>query len=96
MDITLIIELIAAIVVAYLLVKFIVSPAIKIIAGIIVFIILLYILQKFFGFNFDKLLSPLGISVPFSLDWIFDPIDYIVNQITAFFHAIFKNIPIKK
>jgi hypothetical protein len=96
-DFTSLIIIVVAIVVAYFFIKFIVSPIIKIITGIIFFLILIYFLQKF-GFNFNKILSPFGISLDLNnwiqnFYWVLNPINYLINQALLFFHFIWQNIP---
>lgn len=97
-DLTSLIEIIAAIAVVYFFLKFIVSPVLKIIFGVIVFIILIYILQKFLGFDTDKVLATFGISFNFdrwavSLNWILAPINYYIGQAKVFLNYIWVNFP---
>lgn len=53
-----IITIIAVLVIIYLLIKFIISPLIKIITGIVVILIALYILNRFFSFSFNQIIGP--------------------------------------
>ena len=97
MDITSIIEIIVAVLVVFFLIKFIVSPIIKIFVGIISVLILFYILQKYFGFDIDKVLSPFGISLNMNnwgqgFNWILSPINYFADQIKIFINFIWENI----
>lgn len=55
-----IITIIAVLVLIYLIIKFIISPIIKIITGIIVILIALYVLNKFFSISFNAILGPLS------------------------------------
>ena len=75
MDINSLIALVVAFAAIYFFIKFIVSPLLRIIFGIIIFLAAIYFLQRFFGFNFDQLLAPLHLS------WILKPIDFCINQI---------------
>jgi len=97
MDITLFIAIIVAIIAIYLFIKFIVSPILRIVFGIIIFLVLIYILQRFLGFNLNHILAPFGIS--FSPDWesifgwLLKPINYFTDQIKSFLTFIWHNIP---
>ena len=98
MDFTSFIEIIVAIIAAYFLLKFIVSPVIKIIFGIIIIIFLIYLFQRFFSFNIDKVLTPFGISLNLTqwnsiFNWILEPINYYLDQAKNFLFSIFNNLP---
>ena len=98
MDFTSLIEIIVAIFVIYFFIKLIVSPVIKIILGIIIFLVFIYILQKFFGFNLNQVLTPFGISFNSSkwglgLNWLLGPINYFIEQIKTFLSFIWGNFP---
>jgi len=98
MDITTIIEIIIAVFVVFIFVKFIVSPFIKILLGIIIFLFLLYLLQRFFGFNIDNALASFGISLDLNkwvvkFNWIFSPANYYIDQARNFANYIWNNIP---
>jgi len=100
MDLTSLIEIVVVIVVAYFFIRFIVSPFIKIILGVLAFLILIYLLQRFLGFNFDKVLADLGVSSflnkwGLNINWILNPINYFMNYIKNFIDPILQNI-IKK
>lgn len=90
MEITSIIAIAVAIVVIYFFIKLVISPAIKAVGGIILFLAALYILQKYFNLDIDRILSPFGITLNLSklisgLGWIFDPIVYYINKIISLF-----------
>ena len=98
MDITSIVEIIVGIVIIYFFIRFIVSPILRIVAGVIAFFILIYVLQRFFGFNISEVLSHFGISFDSSksvvdLNWIFQPIENIINQIWSFAKFALGNLP---
>ncbi len=98
MDITSLVGIIIVIIVAYFLIKFIISPILRAILGVIFFLVLIYLLQKFFGFDIDKALTPYGISLNINnwlskLGWIFKPINYLINQGTSIFHYLWTNVP---
>ena len=84
MDLTTLIEIIIAAFIIYLFIKFIVSPVVKIILGIIIFIVLVYLLQRFFGLEPDKILAPFGISLDkwgLNLNWIQGTVNHYIQQI---------------
>lgn len=54
MDFNLIMAVSLGVVIAYLAVKFIVSPLLKIVFGIAMFLTAIFILQKFFNFDFGQ------------------------------------------
>jgi hypothetical protein len=59
MDFTTFIEIIIAVAVIFLFIKFIVSPMLKLVLGIIAFAVLVYLLQKFFNLNLGQIFAPL-------------------------------------
>lgn len=98
MDFTSLIGIIIVIVIVYFLIRFIISPIIKAIVGVIAFLVLIYLLQHFFGFDFGKILAPFGISFDSSkwglnLNWLSGPVDYYINQIKNFLILIWGNFP---
>jgi len=98
MDTTSLIEIVIAIVAAYFIIKFVVSPIIRAVLGIIIFLVAIYLLQRFFGFNLDQILAPFGISLNSSkwglnLNWILGPANYYVDQIKTFLYSIWGNFP---
>jgi hypothetical protein len=98
MDITSLIEIVIAVVVVYFFLRFIISPVLKAVVGVIFFIVLIYLLQRFFGFNIDKVLSPFGINLNLNklglnLNWILGPADYYINQVKNFLNYIWGNFP---
>ena len=98
MDFTSLIIILAVIVVFYLFIKFVVNPVIKAIIGIAALLILIYLLQRFFGFSLDQILAPFGISFNlnnwgFNLDWIMNPINSLINQSESFTKPFLNNLP---
>ncbi|MCX6718528.1 MAG: hypothetical protein NTY81_02935 [Candidatus Staskawiczbacteria bacterium] len=98
MDSTSLIAIIIAIIVIYLFIKFVVSPVLRIIFGVIIFLILIYLLQRFFGLNLDEIFAHFGISLNSSkwgpsLNWLLSPVNYCTDQIISFFNFIWKNVP---
>ena len=96
LDLTSLIEIVIVVVVIYFFFKFIVSPVIRVIFGIIVFIILISLLQRFFGFNLDQVLAPFGISLNSSswglnLNWLFTPLNHLIDQIQGFINFVWIN-----
>jgi len=102
MDLTLFITIIIVIVVAYLFIRFVVSPILRVIFGIIIFLVFIYLLQRFFGFDIGQILKPFGLSVNLdklysSISWILTPISYLIDKAEKFFNFISGNVPkIKK
>ncbi len=58
MDITSILAIAVALAVVYFFIKLVVSPLFKAIIGVAVFLIIIYVLQRYFNFNFDSILGP--------------------------------------
>jgi hypothetical protein len=94
MDLTSLIAIVIAVIVIYLFIKFVVSPVLRVIFGIIVFLVLIYILQRFFGFNIDQVFTPFGIHFgKTNLDWMAGPVNYCINQIKNLLNHLWNNIP---
>ncbi len=77
-----IILIIIAIVVIYLFIKFIVSPLVKIIFGIVIILAIIYILQNFLNIDLSQFLGPL--SPYLDLNKLNSSINGIINLITPF------------
>jgi hypothetical protein len=60
MDFAPIITIIISLIVVYFFIKLIVSPLIKVIIGIAVFLIMIYLLQHFLNFDVSKSFGPFG------------------------------------
>lgn len=98
MDVNSLIAIVIAIIVIYFFIKFVVNPAIKVILGIVVFLIIIYLLQRFFGFDLNQVLTPFGIHLKLEkmgidLNWISEPVNYVIIQIENFMSFIWQNIP---
>lgn len=98
MDLTSLIEIIIAIVIIYFFIRFIVSPVFRIVFGVIAFFILIYLLQKFLGFDVNKVLSPFGISFDMAkwnlnFGWLLGPMNYYLGKIEIFLRFIWGNTP---
>jgi hypothetical protein len=96
MDLTSIISIVVLIVVIYFLIKFIVSPIIRLILGVIIILIFIYIAQRYLNFDIDQVLAPFGISLNINgwlgkLNWLFEPINYYLDQAKNFFTFIWGN-----
>lgn len=96
MDTTLLIEIIVAAFVIFLFIKFVVSPVIKVILGVIIFLFLIYLLQRFFGIGLDKILAPFGISLNLdrwssAINWIFSPLDGYIQQLKNLANFVWRN-----
>lgn len=89
MDSKIIIEIIGAIIVIYLFIRFIAAPIIRVVLGIIIFFIIIHLLQRM-GFDLDKMLANFGVNLNLNklisgFDWILTPMDYYINKILSFF-----------
>jgi hypothetical protein len=98
MDLTSIIEIVIAIAVVYLFIRFVASPVIRVILGIITFLVIILILQQFFNFDLDKALIPLGIHLNLnkwvsSFNWILGPANYYIELLKTFLGSIWQNFP---
>jgi len=94
MDIASLITIGIAILLVYFFIRLVVSPVIRFILGVIMFLIILYAL-KTFGFDFNKILSPLGISLDINgfiskLDWVLGPLKYYIDQIKYFINNLWS------
>lgn len=101
MDLTSVIEIIIAVVVVYFFIKLIAVPIVRIILGVITFLILIYLLQRFLGFNFGQILAPFGISFNSSkwglnLNWVSGSINFFINKLESFFSYLLGNLPKNK
>ena len=97
MDTATIIAIIVLIILVYFFIKLILSPVIRALLGIVIFMILIYVLQRF-GFDLDKILSPFGISLNINkwglyFQWILGPINYFIDYIKNLFSNAFQNVP---
>ena len=97
MDISSLIAIVIAIVAIYFFIKLIVSPIIKAVLGVIIFIAVIYLLQRFFGFNIDQILAPFGISFNLGnwgpgFNWILGPANYYIDQIQNFANFVWGNV----
>jgi len=77
-----IITIIIAIVVVYLLIKFIVNPLFKILFGIVTILAIIYVLQNYLHMDLNKFLGPL--SPYLDLNKINSVTNSIVSLITSF------------
>lgn len=93
MDNQSLIAIIIGAIVLFFFVKFILSPIIRVVLGVVIFLIAIYLLQRFYNFN---PLSPFGISLDtgsWNLDWIFSPIGFYIDKIRNFLSFIWGNFP---
>jgi hypothetical protein len=82
-----IITIIAVLALIYIIIKFIISPIIKIITGVVVILIALYVLNKFFNVNFNAVLGPLStyINLDGWISWAGATFESWVNAIKNLF-----------
>lgn len=97
-DITQILIIAVAIFIIYYFVKFIISPVLKAIAGIIFFLIIIYILQHFFNLDLSKTLGPLATYLDLGewAGWIgqlFNLANQYIGQAINFFRMLLSNVP---
>ncbi len=93
MDNQSLIAIIIGAVVLFFFVKFILSPIIRAVLGVLIFLIAIYLLQRFYNFN---PLSPFGVSLDtksWNIDWIFAPIGFYIDRIKSFIAFIWGNFP---
>lgn len=98
MDTTSFVEIVIVVVAIYFFIKFIVTPIVKAVVGIIIFLVLIYLLQRFFGFDVDKVLAPFGISLNIngwgsSFSWLTGPINYVIETGKSLINFISGNFP---
>ena len=98
MDISTLIEIVVVVAVVYFLLKFIVSPIIKIAIGVLSILIMIFLLQRIFGFNIDEVLAHFGISLNLnewasSLNWILGPANDYIDQAKSLFNGLLQNVP---
>ena len=98
MDLTSIIVIVVVIAVIYLAIRLIVSPLIKAVLGVIIFLVALYILQRFFNFDLSRVLGPYSGYLDFNkvtpyLNWATDPANYYIDQLKTFLNYLWSNVP---
>jgi len=94
MDLKSIIEIAGIIIIAYLFIRFVAAPIIRLIFGIIIFLLILHLLQRL-GLDLDKILGGWGINLNLNkllsgFDWILNPIDYYINKGLSFFKNLWS------
>jgi hypothetical protein len=97
MDIISSIAIVLAVGVTYFFIKLVVNPVLRILLDIVVFMVGVYLLQHYLGFDINKMLAPFGISFNPNnwgshLDWIFKPVNYCINLVSNFLKNIWPNI----
>lgn len=97
MTITSLLPIIIAVIIVYFLAK-IFGPLIRIIAGIVIFLVLIFVLQNFFNFNFTQIFGTFGKSLNLNkwninLNGIVNLINYYINQAVSFLRYLISNVP---
>lgn len=97
MDTASILVFVVVIIIVYLILKFIVSPLIRILFSFIVVLIIIYILSHFFGFNAEASFGPYGKYLDIK-NWPYaniltDFIDKYINQAITFFKYLVGKLP---
>ena len=97
MDATSIILIIAGVIAAYLLIK-IISPILRIALSLLIFLVLFYILQNFFGFDFSPVYKP--VMKYFSIGamnglirWFGNLLNSYITRGISFFQYLIGNLP---
>jgi len=98
MNLMSLLPIVIGVVVIYFFVKLIVSPLVKIIAGIIIFLVVIFVLQNFFNVNFNQMLGPFGKYLDFNawninLNGVINLISHYINQALSFFRYLVGNTP---
>lgn len=98
MELASLIPIIIAIGVAFFLIKFVVSPIIRAIIGVVSFVVILYFLQRFTGFDLNKISGLFGINLDMnklnsSFSWVLGPAGYYIDRAKSFFDFIWSNFP---
>ena len=101
MDISSLIAIVVVIVVIYYLIKFIVSPLLKAIAGIVFLLVAVYVLQHYLNFNLSNILGPFAKYLDVStwgpgFSWILSPLNYYLDQAQTFILNLLNNLPKSK
>lgn len=95
MDVQTIIAIIIGIIVIYFFVKLVVSPLLKAVLGIIIFILAIYILQRSFHFDLSRVLAPFGINLNLSkipyINLVLEPANRYIDQGKNFLDSIWQN-----
>lgn len=97
MDIYSIILFVVIAVVIYLIFKFIVSPLLRLLFGLVVVLVIFYVAVKFFNFDMSGIFGQYGKFVdiskwPYS-NYVTVYIDMVVNKIIDFYKHIVSNLP---
>ena len=91
MDTTSLGTIIISIILLGLFIKFVISPLIRAVLGIIIFLLIIYALQKITHFNTNSIfgsLSPyMDISKWSFINWILWPVDYLINKFALIFNS---------
>ncbi len=88
MDFAWLITIIISAIVIYFFVKLIVSPLIKVVVGIVVFLIIIYVLQHFFNFDLTGAFGPFGKYLDIG-NWGIN-FNVAINQIENYIEKIFS------
>jgi len=98
MDINTLIVIIVIVIAAYIFIKLIVSPLIKAAIGIVIILLAIYILQKYFAFNSKNIFGSYATYLDITkwgvnLNWILNPLNYYIDKVMPFLKPIWQNVP---
>jgi len=92
MDINSLFILLAVLVAIWLFIKLVVSPLLKAVIGIVIFVAAIYVLQRYFNFNLDKVFRPFALYFNSSKwGWLSSPIDYGIKWTESFLNPFWQN-----
>ena len=98
MDINTLILIIVIVVAIYIFIKLIVSPLIKAALGIVIILLAIYILQKYFNFNLHNVFGQYTVYLDMTkwginMNWLLNPLNYYINKSLPFIHSLFSKLP---
>lgn len=98
MEIGSILTLIVIVVAVYFFIKLVISPLLKAIIGVFAFLVILYLIQRIFNFDLNRIFGDYSAFIDITkwginLNWLLDPLNKVINEFLAFFKMGVKNIP---
>jgi len=97
MDLNTLIVIVVIVIAVYIFIKLIVSPLLKAAVGIVILLLAIYILQKFFNFDLRNVFGPFAVYLDITkwgvnLNWLLDPINSNINKLLPFVHIIWQKL----
>ncbi|MCX6721463.1 MAG: hypothetical protein NT026_02590 [Candidatus Staskawiczbacteria bacterium] len=98
MDIASVLTIVVIVIAVYFFLKLVVSPLVRAVAGIIAFLIILYLLQRIFGFDLSRIFGRYSVFLDISkwginLNLILNPVNYLIKEILNFLQQGWEKIP---